>query len=376
MRRRILSWLALVVLIGGVAGGLGLYKYYEILAGMAAGAARMEPSEAVVTARVTQTEWAPTTRAIGTVVARRQLELRSEISGLVSKRGFSSGETVEEGQLLIQLDDRQERATLAAAEADARLAQYGFDRREALRQSPAFSMQEFDKSREELASVTARVESLKVVIDRKRIVAPFKARVGITDLQPGAFLDVGALITRLQGIDDDVFIDFALPQENAALLRTSDEILVTSPALPDGPRKLSIIAEDDSVDPANRAVRFRSLGKGLGMVLRPGSFVDVIVNTAAPQQRIVVPLTAIRRSPAGVHVFVIETKDGQTRAKERRIETGATIAETIIVTKGLEVGEIVAAAGSFKLSDGSLIVPDPTSDIGPSVENEKRSGQL
>jgi membrane fusion protein (multidrug efflux system) len=355
MRRSIGSWLVLILLMSSIVGGLGFYKYTEIRAGIAAGTSRPEPTEAVAVVRVTTAQWAPSTRAIGTVVARQQLELRNEIAGLVSARGFASGQTVEKGQLLVQFDDRQEKASLAAAEAEARLARANLGRREALRNSPAFSDQEFDKSREEFAAATARAESLKVVIERKRILAPFKARVGITDLQPGAYLDAGMLIVRLQGVEDDVFIDFALPQESAALLRPGDEVSVTSPALPDGLRRVKILAEDDSVDPANRAVRFRALGQGLGPVLRPGAFVDVIANTAAPQRYLVVPLTAVRRSPAGQHVFVIETKDGQSRARERRIETGAVIEGNIVVRKGLEEGDYVAAAGSFKLRDGLLI---------------------
>lgn len=362
MRRSILSWLVLILLMGGIAGGLGFHKYQEILAGMAAGAARPEPSEAVATVPVTKMEWAPTTRAIGTVVAKQQLELRNEIAGLVAERGFSSGDMVEKGQLLIQLDDRQEKASMAAAEAEARLARANLDRREALRSSPAFSIQEFDKSREEFAATTARAESLKVVIDRKRIVAPFKARVGITDLQPGAYLEAGTLIVRLQGVDDDVFVDFALPQESAALLHPGDHVSIVSPAFADGPRPLKIIAEDDSVDLANRAVRFRGLGQGLGELVRPGTFVDVIANTAVPQMRLVVPVTSVRRSPAGQHVFVVAQKDGKWRAQERMIETGAVIGGHIVVEKGLEQGELVAAAGSFKLRDGLVINLDPEAE--------------
>jgi len=370
MRRSILAWSVLLLLMGGVAGGLGLYKYGEIQAGMAAGAARPEPSEAVATARATETLWAPTTRAIGTVSARQQLELRNEIAGLIAARGFSSGDTVEKGQLLIQLDDRQEQASLAAAEAEARLARANLDRREALRNSPAFSIQDFDKSREDFAAATARAESLKVVIDRKRIVAPFKARVGITDLQPGAYLDAGTLIVRLQGVDEHVYIDFALPQEAAALLHPGDDVTVTSPALPDGPHKVQILAEDDSVDPTSRAVRFRALAAGLGTHLRPGAFVDVIAATATPKSHVVVPLTAVRRSPAGQHVFVIEAVDGKSRARERRVETGAVITDNIVIESGLAAGELVATAGSFKLRDGMLITPEPErGGPGPAAMN-------
>lgn len=364
MLRSVLSWFVVILLIGGITAALGFYKYTQILAGIASGTSRPEPQEAVATARATSTIWAPNTRAIGTVVASQQLELRNEIAGLVAARGFSSGDTVEKGQLLVQFDDRQEKAAMQAAEAEARLAKANLARREALRDSPAFNIQEFDKSREEFEAASARAENLRVAIDKKRIGAPFKARVGITDLQPGAYLDAGTLIVKLQGVEDDLYVDFALPQENAALLRPGDEVTLMSPALRDGPRQIKIMAEDDSVDPANRNVRFRTLAKGLGSVLRPGAFVDVVAKTAEPQPRIVVPLSAVRRSPAGQHVFVIETKDGHSRARQRPVETGAVIGDMIIVDKGLELGEPIATFGSFKLRDGLLIAsePSPTTD--------------
>jgi membrane fusion protein (multidrug efflux system) len=153
-------------------------------------------------------------------------------------------------------------------------------------------------------------------------------------------------------------------------LRPGDEVTVVSPALTDGPHRVKILAADDSVDPANRAVRFRALGTGLGGVLRPGAFVDVVAGTATPTRRLVVPLTAVRRSPAGQHVFVIETKDGQSRARERHIETGAVVDGNIVVTKGLDEGELVATAGSFKLREGLLVPLDaPAGAPGPAAMN-------
>lgn len=370
MRRRVLAWIVVLLAMLGIAGGLGFYKLNEIQAGMAAGAARPEPVESVVIARATSGAWAPTTRAIGTVVAFQQLELRNEIAGLVAERGFASGEIVEKGQVLIQLDDREEKAALSAAEAERRLAKTVLDRRAGLRDSAAFSSLEFDKSREELAAATARAERLKVAIDKKRMTAPFKARIGISDLQPGAYLESGTMIVRLQGVDDDVYIDFSLPQENAALLAPGRVVSITSPALPEGPREITIQAVDDSVDPANRTVRFRAVGKGLGHVLRPGAFVDVVAATAKPVSRVLIPLSAVRRSPNGQHVFVIDTEDGKSRARERPVETGAMVGELVIVEKGLKAGELIATAGSFKLRDGLLVaVEAAAATAAPAVVN-------
>lgn len=355
MFRRLIAWLSVVLAMAAVAGGLGFYKYSEIQRAIAAGAAAPEPVEAVVSARAREGSWSATTRAIGSVVAVRQVEIRNEIAGVISEIGFTSGAVVEKGALLVKFDTRQEEASLAAAEAEARLAKLTLDRRESLRGSAAFSAQEFDKSREDFAAATARAKTLAVIVDKKRITAPFRARVGITNWQPGAFLDAGTLIVTLQGTDGDAYVDFSLPQDAAATVRAGTTVDLSGAAVPGGRTAARIIAEDNSADGNNRSIRFRAVAAGLGERLRPGTFVDVTVRTSEPRKAIMVPLAAVRRSPNGQHVFVLVDEEGKLRARMRTVETGAVEGNEIAIEKGLAVGERIAASGSFKLRDGLLV---------------------
>ena len=208
MARQSLAWVAVLLAISATAGGLGYYKYAEISAAIAAAEALPEPQEAVEAVRVRRGEWAASTRAVGTVVALRQVELRNELPGTVVEVGFASGDIVEAGQVLVRLDTSQERAALAAAQAEARLARVVFDRRDRLRSSDAVSALDIDRAREELAAATARVTNFEAGIAKKTLLAPFRARVGLTDLQPGAYLDEGTRIAMLQGVDGDAFVDF------------------------------------------------------------------------------------------------------------------------------------------------------------------------
>lgn len=354
MLRQMTAWLAVLVAIAGISVAFGYHKYAEIEAAKAAAAAMPEPAEAVATGRAREGTWSPSTRAIGTIVAKRQLEIRNEIAGTIAEMGFTSGSTVEAGQLLVQFDVRQEHEALAAAEADARLAKLTFERREGLRDSAAFSQQEFDKAREEYAAATARSKNLQVAIDKKRIAAPFRARIGITNLQPGAYLDVGTRIATLQGVDTDAFVDFSLPQDSALQLRTGSTVMIQSGGIPNG-AEAKIVAEDDSVDRANRTVRFRAVAAGLGETVRPGIFVDVIATTDKEHKVVLVPLNAVRRSPYGQHVFVLALEEGKLRARQRVVETGPIVGDDIAVSKGLAVGELLATSGSFKLRDGALV---------------------
>ena len=355
MARQSLAWVAVLLAISATAGGLGYYKYAEISAAIAAAEALPEPHEAVEAVRVRRGEWAESTRAVGTVVALRQVELRNELPGTVVEVGFASGDIVEAGQVLVRLDTSQERAALAAAQAEARLAQLVFDRRDRLRSSDAVSALDLDRAREELAAATARVASLEAGIAKKTLVAPFRARVGLTDLQPGAYLDEGTSIAMLQGVDADAYVDFALPQDMAAAIRPGASVSLTGPQISGSSAGAEIVAEDASVDASNRAVRFRAIASGLGEALRPGAFVDVVAVTTPPRPALLVPLTAVRRAPYGENVFVLVHEDGQLRARQRVVQTGAVQGADIVITNGLAEGELIAGAGSFKLREGLLV---------------------
>ena len=198
-------------------------------------------------------------------------------------------------------------------------------------------------------------------IKKKTIRAPFKARVGLTDLQPGAYLDVGSPIAMLQGVDADAFVDFSLPQDSASVIGPGAIVTLLGPQIPGNSTTAKIVAEDASVEGSNRALRFRALASGLGDDLRPGTFVDVIVMTAPPRPALLVPLTAVRRSTFGQHVYLLVEERGQLRARQRVVETGSVKGDEIVILDGLDNGDHIAAAGSFKLREGLLVQIDGAS---------------
>jgi membrane fusion protein, multidrug efflux system len=353
MSRQVVAWLAVLFMIVGVVGGLGYYKYAQIMTAMAA--SFPEPQESVESAQVRRGEWALTARAVGTVVALRQVEIRNELSGTVVEIGFASGDIVEKDQVLVRFDTRQEVAMLEAAKAEAELARLTFERRKKLRASQTVSAQELDEAQQQFAAANSRVVNLEVGIEKKTITAPFRARVGLTNLQPGAYLDVGSSIAMLQGVGEDAYVDFSLPQDSAAAIHPGATVMLSAPQMPKGGVEAEIIAEDASVDDLNRTVRFRVLAKGMGESLRPGAFMDVVATVGAPESALFVPLTAVRRAPYGQLVYALVEEDGKLRARQRIVQTGPVQGDDIAVLSGLSEGEVIAAAGSFKLREGLLV---------------------
>lgn len=158
MLKHISAWLTVLVAMAGISAALVAYKRQEFSSAKAAADASPEPVEAVSSVRARTGTWSASTRAIGTVVAKKQLELRNELAGTIAELGFMSGGLVEPKQVLVKLDVRQEQASLAAAQADVRIAQQTLQRREGLKSSAAFSAQEVDRARAVYEAATARAQ--------------------------------------------------------------------------------------------------------------------------------------------------------------------------------------------------------------------------
>src|SRR5690606_39883811 len=109
-----------------------------------------------------------------------------------------------------------------------------------------------DNARAERDVARAEIERTKAVIARKTLRAPFRARVGIADVHPGQFLEAGALLTTLQGVDDEANVDFAVAQDVAASLRPGDQVDVVVGEDEALVVPAQIVAVDARVDPTTR----------------------------------------------------------------------------------------------------------------------------
>jgi membrane fusion protein (multidrug efflux system) len=199
------------------------------------------------------------------------------------------------------------------------------------------------------------MERTKAMIARKVIRAPFRARIGLSDLHPGQYLVEGAVLTTLQGVDEAAHVDFTVTQNVAEGLREGDTVEVIA-LNKDAPVSATIIALDARVDRATRNANIRAKVADAKLVPSPGASVQVRVPVGGPRKVVAIPVSALRRGPEGDHVFVVvPDKEGKPRASMRLVKGGAVLGDEVIVESGLAPGEPVAASGSFKLREGVLV---------------------
>jgi membrane fusion protein (multidrug efflux system) len=365
--RTALGSLLLLAVVGGAAFGIYSWKGSKVAAAASAAAQQHEMAVSVTAATARSVPYARTTTAIGTVRALRSITLRNELPGTVRNVALVAGGTVETGQLLVELDVAVETAQLQALQAEASLAESMLGRMERAQQSQGASAADVDRARAQRDMAVANVARLQAVIDQKRLRAPFAAKVGLVDLHPGQYLEPGTTITTLQGLDAAVHIEFAVPQEAAAMLQPGQAIEVTTRS-DAAPSRAKILAVDARVDEATRNAWVRAELGGDNLP-QPGASVRVAVPLGAPRDVVVVPVSALRKGPGGDEVFVLaKDEHGALRAQSRRVVGGPSLGDEVIVREGLAVGETVASEGSFKCRPGVLVqLAAPTAESAPAT---------
>lgn len=354
-RRNWIGSVLLLTLVLLVGIGLAAWKYESVQDAVAASANQAEPMESVTIALAKEVEHRQTTTSIGTILALRSITLRNELPGTVREVRLTPGQIVEPGMLLVELDVSVEEAELKAQEAQAALAKTVLDRRQNLSQELATTQEEVDRARADLDVARAQIARTKAIIARKTIRAPFRARVGISDVHPGQYLNEGTQLTTLQGIDEAAHVDFTVPQQVAAGLPEGETVEVF--AASDSPAVTAkIVALDSRVDPVTRNAVVRARIDGAGNAPAPGSSVRVRVPVGPLIKAVAVPVSALRKGPGGDQVFVIASdKDNRTRAHVQQVESGSMVGDQVVIHAGLSAGQQVAASGSFKLREGALV---------------------
>lgn len=352
------SWIgatALLATVAGSGGVLAAWKNAALDRSAAASASQPEPSEAVSMAVAQPREHRASSSAIGTIVALRSVTLRNEPAGTVRYVSLTPGRIIEAGTVLVALDVSVERADLEAQEARLALTETTLGRLQRLLERQAVSAEEVDRARAERDVAHAEIARIKAIIERKTIRAPFRAQIGISDVHPGQYLSEGTVLTTLQGVAEAAHVDFTVAQDVAARLRVGDSVMVapTSDAVPVA---ALIIAIDARVDPTTRNAMVRARLNGEVPVAAPGASVRVRVPLGGVIKAVAVPVSALRKGPAGDLVFVISPDDqGKPRAHLRPVQAGDVLGDEVLILVGIKAGEQVAASGAFKLREGVLV---------------------
>lgn len=365
--RRILPYAFVLITLALIVLALGGAKAMQIFAMIEAAETMEEPAEAVATFTATQEQWEQLLPAIGSVAAVRGVMVSTDLPGVVRVIAFESGETVEEGDLLVKLDVSVEEADLQSAEASAELAQLNLKRAESLVAKRAGSQADLDLAKATAQQAEARIAALRATLERKTIRAPFSGRLGIRLVNLGQYLAAGDTVVSLQQLNP-VFVDFTLPQRHLERIQKGLVTRVRTDADPDHMFTGSLTAINPDVDVRTRNIRLRAMLENQEERLRPGMFVRVELVLPEQEDVIAIPATAVQYSGYGNTVFVVEQEADAPIVRQRLVRLGPSRGDFIAVTEGLQAGEVVVTAGGFKLRNNMRVLINNEQAPQPQLE--------
>ena len=357
MVKRMLLMLALVVVF---VAGLGFVKFKQIQTAVAQGASFQPPPTAVTTIIAKRETWPSTINVIGTAEAIQGVTVSADLPGTVDKINFESGKAVRAGEVLVELDTRQERAQLAAAEADRDLARINYGRQQQLVNEGVIARNEYDNALAQQKSTEAKVGEIKATIDRKMIRAAFSGILGLRQVNLGQYLAAGQAIVSLQSVSP-IYVNFGVPQQQAAQVQVGRMLRVTSDNLPGLQFTGRVTALDSVVNESTRNIQVQATLANPAGKLRPGMFVQVDVGVGASRDVIALPASAINYAPYGDSVYIVtdlvnpKTGKSYRGVRQQFVKIEGSRGDQVAVVSGLNSGEEVVSSGAFKLRNGAAV---------------------
>lgn len=357
-RRMIVMLFSVFVLLGLIVGfnQLKTFMFNRFMAGMG-----VQPAT-VTTIVVEKQEWQPKMTSVGNVRAFRGVDLSTEVGGLVAKVPIKSGMDVNEGDLLIKLNDSADVAQLNSLIAMADLAKVINERDKAQLAIQAISKNVYDTSTADMKAKRAQVDQQTALVAKKNLKAPFSGRVGIVTINPGQYVNPGDKLLTLQTIDP-IYVDFTLPQSSAGIIQAGQTIELQTDAFKDQVFLGKITAVSPKVELNTRNIQIEAQISNPEKKLLPGMFANVNINLGDRVELLTLPQTAVTYNPYGSTVFIAKKTDRLDKkglpvmeAQQVFVTPGLTRGDQVAIVKGLEPGMTVITSGQLKLKNGTPLI--------------------
>jgi multidrug efflux system membrane fusion protein len=367
-----------------------------VLAGCAGKSKAGPPAESavpVVVATATQKDVPVEVRAVGTVEAYSNVQVKSMIAGEIIRLGFREGQDVRQGDLLFEIDPRSFRAALAQAEGNlARdLAQEANAKAQAARYAALFkegvvSREQNDQVQtaadalsEAVQADRAAVDTAKVSLTYTLIRSPIDGRTGNLLVHRGNVVKANDIALLTINQIKPIYVTFSVSEQYLPEIKKYEAQgkLAVRARVPNEPQAAEghLTFIDNSVDAATGMIKLKGTFTNTERRLWPGQFADVSLRLTTQKNAVVVPSAAVQTGQNGQFVFVIKpdsTAEMRPVTVERMIET-----ETVLGS-GVQPGEQVVTDGQLRLTPGRKVAlakpPNSAHNATASSEQGSRQG--
>jgi len=346
--------LVVILLLLAIAAPLAYIKGQQFQQ-LAAEGSQLPPPISVTVAEAASNRWNRQIRAVGTLVAFQGVDITTEESGIVTSINFASGDEVESGSLLVELDNRTEMANLESARAQFEADNSQYQRLLKLKDQSFVTKNDIDTQASLVDIAEARINVAKTALSKKRIYAPFSGKLGIRQVDLGEYVAPGSTIVTLLSLDK-LYLDFTLPESNFKDLVGDQLIEFKVRSYPDQVFSARVETWNPQLDANTRNISIRALVDNRKRLLAPGMFADMQVRSRRQLQVLTVPETSVFYNIYGEAVYILERpeaseKDPQPdfRLAARQVDVAYRNRGIAGIASGIEAGDMVVTSGQLKL---------------------------
>jgi len=287
--------------------------------------------------------------ALGTAQARESINVTARVSSIITRVGFSEGQTIRAGELLVELDTRETAANVALARATLKQNQSQYQRSRALGDILVVSEADLEQLDAQVQIAKAQLDAAESRLDQLYVRAPFSGTIGLRYVSPGQLVGPDTMITTL---DDTTTIrlEFTVPETFIATLERGMTIRAQTAVYPGELFTGLVQVLDPRVDPVTRAITVIAELPNSDGRLRPGMFMTVTLERVREDVLLVAEEALIPRQ-GRQYLFVVEND----RAVEREVELGSRAPGRVEIRRGLAAGDLVIIEGVQRVRPGSPV---------------------
>ncbi|QNL50092.1 efflux RND transporter periplasmic adaptor subunit [Olivibacter sp. SDN3] len=282
----------------------------------------------------------------GSIEPNEQVQIRSEVSGIIRNLSFQEGSPVEKGQVLFTIDDTELQAQLLQMQTQEKLAEDNAQRASLLLEKEAISTQENDVAHADLQSAKAQTQLIQAQIAKTKVRAPFSGRIGLRSVSFGEYLTPTTVVANLVSTNP-VKVMFSVPEKYTSQVKEGLPLKFTVSGKPKH-FDAKIYAIEPGIDAQTRTVQIRALANNDDGELFPGSFARIEFPINMVREAVLIPTEAVMPVQNGKQVFLLKND----KATAVNIESDSRTNTDILVSEGIQLGDTVLTSGIMSLKDG------------------------
>ena len=285
----------------------------------------------------------------GTLEANEQIEIRSEVSGVVESINFKEGSKVSQGQVLFKVNDIELQAQLSKVQTAQKLAFENERRAKLLLEKQAISQEEYEIASADFQSASAESQLISAQLSKTIVRAPFSGTIGLRSISKGTYVTPLTPIAKLVNTNQ-LKITFSVPEKYSSQVSIGSNLTFTTSDSKQE-RTAKVYAIEPEVEIATRTLKMRAIAENTDGRMYPGTYANVSLPLESIDDALMVPSESLIPVQNGKRIFVAEGG----KAKEIDVEIGARTGNSVRVTSGLKAGDTILTYGVMALKNGTPV---------------------